>query len=115
RDAHGRLQTSRRDDGRRGHRPPRRQNMSSNAHHQQLLERIKARKANVGVIGLGYVGLPLAVEFARQGFNVYGFDVDESKTGQINAGKSYIPDVAEKELAEVVKAGNLRGTTKMFE
>ncbi len=89
--------------------------MSSNATHQQLLERIKARKANVGVIGLGYVGLPLAVEFARQGFNVYGFDVDESKTGQINAGRSYIPDVPEKELAEVVKSGHLRGTTKMAE
>ena len=89
--------------------------MSSNATHQQLVDRIKARKANIGVIGLGYVGLPLAVEFARQGFTVYGFDVDDSKTSQINAGKSYIPDVAEKELADVVKSGHLRGTTKMGE
>jgi UDP-N-acetyl-D-glucosamine dehydrogenase len=87
--------------------------MSSNANRQQLLERINGRKANVGVIGLGYVGLPLAVEFARQGFKVTGFDVDESKTSQINAGKSYIPDVAEKELADVVKTGHLRATTKM--
>jgi len=89
--------------------------MSSNASHQQLVDRIKARKANIGVIGLGYVGLPLAVEFARQGFNVYGFDVDESKISQINAGKSYIPDVSEKELAAVVASGHLRATTKMGE
>jgi len=89
--------------------------MSPNANHQQLLERIAGRKAHIGVIGLGYVGLPLAVEFARQGFSVTGFDVDESKTGQINAGKSYIPDVSEKELAEVVKSGHLRATTKMGE
>jgi len=58
-----------------------------------LLERIRTRQAKVGVIGLGYVGLPLAVEFASQGFDVTGFDVDHSKTAQINAGKSYIPDV----------------------
>src|SRR5947199_7832732 len=90
-------------------------NDSSSLLHQQLLERIKARKANIGVIGLGYVGLPLAVEFARQGFNVYGFDVDESKTNRINAGRSYIPDVSENDLAEVVKSGNLRGTTRMAE
>jgi UDP-N-acetyl-D-glucosamine dehydrogenase len=89
--------------------------MSPNTNHQQLLERITARKANVGVIGLGYVGLPLAVEFARQGFNVSGFDVDESKTSQINAGKSYIPDVSQKDLADVVKAGRLRATTKLAE
>src|SRR4051812_13127884 len=89
--------------------------MSSNVNHQQLLDRINGRKANIGVIGLGYVGLPLAVEFARQGFHVYGFDVDESKTGQINAGRSYIPDVGENELAEVVKSGHLRATTKMAE
>jgi UDP-N-acetyl-D-glucosamine dehydrogenase len=89
--------------------------MIQNTHYQQLLERITARKASIGVIGLGYVGLPLAVEFARQGFDVVGFDVDESKTGQINAGRSYIPDVAQHDLAEVVKAGRLRGTTKMAE
>ena len=89
--------------------------MTSNSNQQQLLERIRDRKATIGVIGLGYVGLPLAVEFARQGFTVSGFDVDESKTSQINAGKSYIPDVSEKDLADVVKCGRLRGTTKMAE
>jgi UDP-N-acetyl-D-glucosamine dehydrogenase len=77
------------------------------------LERIRARKARVGVIGLGYVGLPLAVEFARVGFDVTGFDVDSSKTDQINAGRSYIPDVAEADLAACVRAGTLRATTDM--
>jgi UDP-N-acetyl-D-glucosamine dehydrogenase len=77
------------------------------------LERIRARKARVGVIGLGYVGLPLAVEFARAGFDVTGFDVDSSKTDQINAGRSYIPDVAEADLAACVRGGTLRATTDM--
>jgi len=89
--------------------------MSANIYHQQLLDRVTSRKATIGVIGLGYVGLPLAVEFARQGFNVCGFDVDESKTAQINAGNSYIPDVAQKDLADVVKAGRLRATSRMGE
>jgi UDP-N-acetyl-D-glucosamine dehydrogenase len=77
------------------------------------LERIRARQARVGVIGLGYVGLPLVVEFAHAGFDVTGFDVDKSKTDLINAGKSYIPDVAEADLAACVKAGKLRATTDM--
>src|SRR5438105_4305628 len=79
------------------------------------LERIRARKARVGVIGLGYVGLPLAVEFARAGFDVTGFDVDAAKAAQINAGKSYIPDVAESDLSAMVKARRLRATTDMTE
>jgi UDP-N-acetyl-D-glucosamine dehydrogenase len=77
------------------------------------LERIRARQARVGVIGLGYVGLPLVVEFARAGFTVTGFDVDETKVAQINAGQSYIPDVAEADLAACVKAGKIRATTDM--
>jgi UDP-N-acetyl-D-glucosamine dehydrogenase len=77
------------------------------------LERIRARHAKVGVIGLGYVGLPLVVEFARAGFDVTGFDVDKTKIDLINAGKSYIPDVAEADLAACVKAGTLRATTDM--
>ncbi len=70
-------------------------------HVIDLLDRIRARQARVGVIGLGYVGLPLAVEFARAGFDVTGFDVDAAKTAQINAGTSYIPDVPEADLAAV--------------
>jgi UDP-N-acetyl-D-glucosamine dehydrogenase len=77
----------------------------------RLADRIRARQARVGVIGLGYVGLPLAVEFARAGLDVTGFDVDERKVGEINAGRSYIPDVADHELAAAVSAGRLRATT----
>ena len=78
-----------------------------------LLEKIRSKKARIGVIGLGYVGLPLATEFARAGFDVTGFDVDASKISLINCGKSYIPDVPEAELAAEVKAGRLRATTDM--
>ena len=81
--------------------------------HAQTLDRIKSGKARIGVIGLGYVGLPLAVEFANHGFDVTGFDVDPSKIEQINAGKSYIPDVPQSELAAGVKAGKLRATSDM--
>src|SRR5437868_12782080 len=77
------------------------------------LERIRARQARVGVIGLGYVGLPLVVEFARAGFDVTGFDVDAAKTDAINAGKSYIPDVPEAELGSFSESGRLRATTVM--
>jgi UDP-N-acetyl-D-glucosamine dehydrogenase len=77
------------------------------------LEKIRSRQAKVGIIGLGYVGLPLAVEFARAGFDVTGFDVDPEKTKAINAGHSYIPDVAEADLAAAVNAGRLRGTGDM--
>jgi UDP-N-acetyl-D-glucosamine dehydrogenase len=77
------------------------------------LVRICNKHARVGVIGLGYVGLPLAVEFARAGFDVTGFDVDAAKVDAINAGKSYIPDVAQQDLADVVIAGRLKATTDM--
>src|SRR5712692_12510 len=78
-----------------------------------LLDRIRDRQARVGVIGLGYVGLPLAVEFARAGFSVTGFDVDAGKVAEINAGRSYIPDVSPQEIAEVARSGCLRATTEM--
>jgi UDP-N-acetyl-D-glucosamine dehydrogenase len=81
----------------------------------QLLDRIRSKNAHVGVIGLGYVGLPLAVEFARAGFHVTGFDTDASKTTAIKAGKSYIPDVPDADLAACVKAGRLTATTDMRE
>jgi len=67
----------------------------------------------VGVIGLGYVGLPLAVEFAKAGLDVTGFDVDRSKVDSVNNGTTYIPDVEAAELESCVKAGRLRGTTDM--
>ena len=87
--------------------------MTAKPHDTSLLDRIRTKQARVGVIGLGYVGLPLAVEFARQGFDVTGFDVDQTKTAQINAGKSYIPDVPQADVCAAVKAGTLRATHDM--
>ena len=55
-----------------------------------LIDKINSRSAKIGVIGLGYVGLPLVIEFCRAGFGVCGFDVDETKVSLLNAGKSYI-------------------------
>ena len=79
---------------------------------KRLRALIRDRKARVGIIGMGYVGLPLAVEFARSGFRVDGIDLDPSKVRDINAGKSYIADVATDDLAALVKAGTLEGTTR---
>jgi UDP-N-acetyl-D-glucosamine dehydrogenase len=72
---------------------------------------IGERSARVGVIGLGYVGLPLAVEFSHKGFRTVGFEVDQSKADSINAGRSYIGDVASQAVAEMVKAERLQATT----
>ena len=77
------------------------------------LDRIRTKQARIGVIGLGYVGLPLAVEFARAGFHVTGFDVEEDKVRQISAGTSYIPDVSSGDLGSVVSARRLAATTDM--
>ena len=76
-----------------------------------LIERIQSRRATVGVVGLGYVGLPLAVEFARAGFTTVGIDLDARKVDAVNQGQSYIPDVPTAELAALVTAGRLRATT----
>jgi len=78
---------------------------------EQLLARISNRTARVSVVGLGYVGLPLAVEFAKAGFRVVGLDVDEHKVEQLRAGQSYIPDVAQAELDALVAEGLLTATT----
>jgi UDP-N-acetyl-D-glucosamine dehydrogenase len=79
--------------------------------HKDLLARIESRKARVAVIGLGYVGLPLAVEFARSGFPTFGIDVDERKVAALNAGRSYVIDVPAGDLAETVPSGRLKATT----
>jgi UDP-N-acetyl-D-glucosamine dehydrogenase len=78
-----------------------------------VIDLIRSRTARIGVIGLGYVGLPLAVEFARAGFDTTGFDVDGSKIDRINAGTSYIPDVPDGDLCAAVKAGKLHATSDM--
>jgi len=78
-----------------------------------LKARIENKEAHIGVIGLGYVGLPLAVEFAKAGFPVTGIDVDKSKVAGINAGENYIPDIADDTLQTLVRSGNLRATKDM--
>jgi UDP-N-acetyl-D-glucosamine dehydrogenase len=75
-----------------------------------LKERISNRTARYGVIGLGYVGLPLAVEFADSGFPVTGFEVDGTKVERLNRGDSYIDDVPKDRVARLVKAGKLSAT-----
>ena len=76
-----------------------------------LISLITNKKAHIGVIGLGYVGLPLLVEFTSRGFTGTGFEVDEAKAKQINEGTSYIGDVASAKVKEVVDAKLLRATT----
>src|ERR1041384_6811604 len=78
---------------------------------QDLEEKIRSRSARVGIVGLGYVGLPLAVEFAKAGFHVTGIDVAEAKTTRVNAGDSYVGDIRSADLAPLVQSGKLRATT----
>src|SRR5436305_2800501 len=78
---------------------------------QQLEGLIRGKSAVVGVIGLGYVGLPLIVEFALKGFKGVGFEVDENKVNKINEGQSYIPDVPSENVEKTVKEGKLSATT----
>ena len=77
---------------------------------QKLLDKIKKKEIVVGVIGLGYVGLPLAVEKAKAGFTTIGFDVQDAKVEMVNQGKNYIGDVVASELSNLVKQGNLKAT-----
>jgi len=67
----------------------------------QLIEKIKSRQAIVGVIGLGYVGLPLVIEFAKKGYKVYGFDIDEQKTQMLKKGESYIKHIPSASIAQI--------------
>jgi len=76
-----------------------------------LRERFESGEAVLGVVGLGYVGLPLAVEMAKAGHHVVGFEVSAEKAELVNAGTSYIPDVPTEELAELVRAGLVEATT----
>jgi UDP-N-acetyl-D-glucosamine dehydrogenase len=76
-----------------------------------LEEKIRSRRARVGIVGLGYVGLPLAVEFAKAGFPVTGVDVNTQKVERVNAGDSYVGDISSEALSVLVKDGKLRATT----
>src|SRR3954471_12548596 len=82
-----------------------------NAIATSLLAKIQNRQARAGVVGLGYVGLPLAVEFGRNGLRTTGIDLDQRKVDEVNAGHSYIPDVATADVATLRAAGTLEATT----
>ena len=77
----------------------------------ELNKKIQDRTAKIGVIGLGYVGLPLAIEFVRAGFNVVGIDINENKINSINQGKNYIKDVDDNLLNKAVKESKLSATS----
>ncbi len=79
---------------------------------QQLLDKIAKREIVCGVVGLGYVGLPLAVEKAKAGFKTIGFDVQREKVELVNRGHNYIGDVVDKDLADLVQRGILSATTE---
>jgi UDP-N-acetyl-D-glucosamine dehydrogenase len=83
--------------------------MNENA--RKLYDKIESRTATIGVVGLGYVGLPLAVEKAKAGFKVIGFDVQQSRVDMVNDGINYIGDVVDEELAEIIKSGQFIATT----
>lgn len=84
-------------------------------HYDTLMQRLNNREARIGIIGLGYVGLPLAVEFAEAGFTVVGIDVLPDKVDQLNSGHSYIADIPSERLAPLVKAGKFVASTDYSE
>lgn len=78
---------------------------------EELIQKIQNKSLTMGVCGLGYVGLPLAVDKAKHGFKTIGFDVQKEKVDLVNAGKNYIGDVVDADLTELVSSGMLRATT----
>ncbi|WP_085522153.1 nucleotide sugar dehydrogenase [Tuberibacillus sp. Marseille-P3662] len=78
---------------------------------ESLSQKIESKQATIGVVGLGYVGLPLAVEKAKAGYHVIGFDVQQTRTNMVNQGINYIGDVVNEELADIVNSGKLKATT----
>ena len=77
----------------------------------EINKKIQNKTAKIGVIGLGYVGLPLAIEFVEAGLNVIGIDIDENKINLINSGKNYIRDVNSDQLKKAVEENKLSATT----
>jgi len=78
---------------------------------EELIQKLKSKEAHIGILGLGYVGLPLAVVFAEAGFKVTGIDPDSRKVDSLKKGLSYIPDVKTEDLERLVKSGYLDATT----
>jgi len=87
---------------------------SAGRHEQALLAKARDRSALIGIVGLGYVGLPLAVEFAEAGYRVLGFDVTPRVVDGINAGHSHVQDIPTSRLAKLVKAGTISATTDLM-
>lgn len=77
----------------------------------EIINKISSKEAKVGIIGLGYVGLPLALEFCSKGFNVVGFDVDESKIPVLNSGKSYIKHIGTERITKAVESSKFIATS----
>src|SRR6476659_181357 len=86
-------------------------NASGGSMKDRLLAKLAERKACVGVIGLGYVGLPLAIEFAKAGFKVIGYDVSQGLVDSLMQGKSHIRDVAPADVKQFVDNGKFEATT----
>ncbi len=84
----------------------------STSEQATLLRRLNERTATVGIVGLGYVGLPLAVAFAEAGFTAIGLDLNTAKVASLNAGISYIPDIPSEKLTPLVQSGKLCATTQ---
>ncbi|MFC2947711.1 nucleotide sugar dehydrogenase [Virgibacillus sediminis] len=84
---------------------------TSSALSEELIEKLNTKTAVIGVVGLGYVGLPLAVEKAKAGYNVIGFDVQQSKVEEVNQGINYIGDIVDEELKGIVENNKLKATT----
>jgi len=87
------------------------QSIHFNSIGKELLDKINSRKAVVGVVGLGYVGLPLAVEKAKAGYHVIGFDIQQKRVDMVNKGINYIGDVVDEELTDIVREKKLIATT----
>ena len=83
----------------------------ANSVANELIRKIQDKSVRIGVIGLGYVGLPLAVDKAIAGYEVIGFDIQQRRVDMVNQGVNYIGDVVDEELREVVRTGKLRATT----
>ncbi|MEE9117561.1 MAG: nucleotide sugar dehydrogenase [Calditrichia bacterium] len=81
--------------------------------NMELLQKIESKKAKIGIVGLGYVGLPLLMEFVEQGFTTVGFDIDNKKVDRLNKGQSYIKHIADARIATVVES-KLFGATSDF-
>lgn len=80
-----------------------------------LLDKIKDKTANVAIIGLGYVGLPLAVESGKAGYTVTGIDLNDEKIAMLNQGMNYIPDIPDEDIVKLVSNGKLKATNNFEE